>query len=693
MRKINSIEELEQTLHLLEIEQEYERSEYETLLTETSPAERQKNGVTWYPVQIDIEEVTSNERLILNIRTNPEKAKDHKFHSGQTVSIFTNKEGLSKEERKEYRVYGTIRKLKDETMLVMISESEMPDWFDEGKLGVDLFYNETSYNEMKFALSKVIAASKNRLADLREILLGYRQAYFEDQKFPPLTELNDSQNKAYSLALNAHDFALIQGPPGTGKTTTLVRIIKEAVREEKQVLVCAASNNAVDLLVEKLAALGVNVLRMGNPARVSENSEQYTFDAKLLSHPDYDTIQKYKKEALQIQKKAFKFKRNFGKAEREERTALRNEAKELFSIIRSLEVSIQKDILEKSEAICSTFVGITNSPASKMHFKTVFIDEATQALEPAAWIAVMRASRVIFCGDHKQLPPVVKSTEAVRGKLDVSLFEKIIFRLEKGNIGHASTPQVRKLLLSTGAGMDSTSSPQAPTQSKESLDSVSDSPFVLLDTQYRMNEEIMDFSNELFYHGHLKAHSSVKEKTLDAVCGYSERISPLCFIDTAGTDSEEELNEETLSISNPKEAELLLKHLTLCLEKWNWSAKQKSEIKIGILSPYNDQIKTLRDLFDKTNLQKEYSIEISTIDSFQGREMDIIYISLVRSNDEADIGFLSDIRRMNVAMTRAKLRLVVLGDSGTIGNHEFYKKFLEHVELHDSYESAWDYHE
>ncbi|MBK9503382.1 MAG: C-terminal helicase domain-containing protein [Leptospiraceae bacterium] len=208
-----------------------------------------------------------------------------------------------------------------------------------------------------------------------------------------------------------------------------------------------------------------------------------------------------------------------------------------------------------------------------------------------------------------------------------------------------------------------------------------------------MNEEIMDFSNELFYHGHLKAHSSVKEKTLDAVCGYSERISPLCFIDTAGTDSEEELNEETLSISNTKEAELLLKHLTLCLEKWNWSAKQKSEIKIGILSPYNDQIKTLRDLFDKTNLQKEYSIEISTIDSFQGREMDIIYISLVRSNDEADIGFLSDIRRMNVAMTRAKLRLVVLGDSGTIGNHEFYKKFLEHVELHDSYESAWDYHE
>ncbi len=649
---MNSTEELEQTLHLLEVEQEYERSEYETLLSSTSPAERQKNGVTWYPVQIDIEEVTSNERLILNIRTNPEKAKDHKFHSGQTVSIFTNKEGLSKEERKEFRIYGTIRKLKDETMLVMISEPEIPDWFDEGKLGVDLFYNETSYNEMKFALSKVIAASKNRLAELREILLGYKEAYFEDQKFPPLPDLNDSQNKAYSLALNARDFALIQGPPGTGKTTTLVRIIKEAVKEERQVLVCAASNNAVDLLVEKLAALGVNVLRMGNPARVSENSEQYTFESKLYSHPDYETIQGYKKEALQIQKKAFKFKRNFGKEEREERIALKSEAKELFTLIRELEFSIQKDILQSSEAICSTFVGITNSPASKMHFKTVFIDEATQALEPAAWIAVCRASRVIFCGDHKQLPPVVKAPEAVRGKLDVSLFEKIIFRLEKEK---------------------------------------NDLPHQLLDTQYRMNKEIMDFSNELFYHGHLKAHASVKEKTLDQVCSYSERISPLCFIDTAGTDSDEELNEETLSLSNPKEAELLLKHLTLSLEKWNWNTKQKTEIKIGILSPYNDQIKTLRDLFDKTNLQKEYSIEISTIDSFQGREMDIIYISLVRSNDEGDIGFLSDIRRMNVAMTRAKLRLVVLGDSATIGNHEFYKKFLEHAELHDSYESAWDY--
>jgi predicted DNA helicase len=431
-----------------------------------------------------------------------------------------------------------------------------------------------------------------------------------------------------------------------------VRIIKEAVKEERQVLVCAASNNAVDLLVEKLAELGVNVLRIGNPARVSENSEQYTFESKLYSHPDYETIQGYKKEALQIQKKAFKFKRNFGKEEREERIALKSEAKELFTLIRELEFSIQKDILQSSEAICSTFVGITNSPASKMHFKTVFIDEATQALEPAAWIAVCRASRVIFCGDHKQLPPVVKSPEAVRGKLDVSLFEKIIFRLENEK---------------------------------------NDLPHQLLDTQYRMNEEIMDFSNELFYHGHLKAHASVKEKSLDQVCSYSERISPLCFIDTAGTDSDEELNEETLSLSNPKEAELLLKHLTLSLEKWNWNTKQKSEIKIGILSPYNDQIKTLRDLFDKTNLQKEYSIEISTIDSFQGREMDIIYISLVRSNDEGDIGFLSDIRRMNVAMTRAKLRLVVLGDSATIGNHEFYKKFLEHAELHDSYESAWDY--
>ncbi len=652
VRKINSTDELEQTLHLLETEQEYERSEYETLLSETSPAERQKNGVTWYPVQIELEEVTSNERLILSIRTNPEKAKNHKFHSGQTVSIFTNKDGLSKEEKKEFRIYGTIRKIKDETMLVMISDSEMPDWFDEGKLGVDLFYNETSYNEMKFALSKVIGATRNRLAELREILLGYKETYFEDQKFLPVPELNDSQNKAYSLALNARDFVLIQGPPGTGKTTTLVRIIKEAVVTEKQVLVCAASNNAVDLLVEKLSELGVNVLRIGNPARVSENSEQYTFDAKLLSHPDYDTIQKYKKEALQIQKKAFKFKRNFGKAEREERTALRNEAKELFSIIRSLEFTIQKDIVEKSEAICSTFVGITNSPASKMHFKTVFIDEATQALEPAAWIAVMRANRVIFCGDHKQLPPVVKSPEAVRGKLDVSLFEKIIFRLEKEK---------------------------------------NEVPHQLLDTQYRMNEEIMDFSNEIFYQNQLKAHSSVKEKTLDQVCNYSERISPLCFIDTAGTDSEEELNEETLSIFNFKEAELLLKHLTLCLEKWNWNSKQKSEIKIGILSPYNDQIRILRGLFDKTNLLKDYNIEISTIDSFQGREMDIIYISLVRSNNGDDIGFLSDIRRMNVAMTRAKLRLVVLGDSATIGNHEFYKKFLEHVELHDSYESAWDY--
>lgn len=661
---MNSIEELENTLQLLELEQEYERSEYETLLSETSPAERQKNGVTWYPVQIELEEVTSSERLILSIRTNPEKAKNHKFHSGQTVSIFTNKEGLSKDEKKEYRIFGTIRKIKDETMYVMIPESEMPDWFDEGKLGVDLFYNETSYKEMKFALSKVISASNNRLADLREILLGYKETSVELQKNPIVKELNDSQNLAYSLALNTRDFSLIQGPPGTGKTTTLVRIIQEAVKDEKQVLVCAASNNAVDLLVEKLSELGVNVLRIGNPARVSENSEAFTFEAKLHSHPDYDTMLQYKKEALQLQKKAFKFKRNFGKAEREERTALKNEAKELFGIIRNLEFTIQKDILDKSEAICSTFVGITNSPASKMYFKTVFIDEATQALEPATWIAIMRANRVIFCGDHKQLPPVVKSPEGIRGKLDVSLFEKIIFRSEQNNsnqskdITHTSNMKI---------------------------------PYILLDTQYRMHEEIMEFSNELFYSNHLKADISVKNKTLDQVCGYIDRISPLCFLDTAGSDSEEKLNEETLSISNRREAEILISHLKLCLENWNLNSEVRNKISIGVLSPYNDQIIILRDLLEETKLASIYNIEISTIDSFQGREMDIIYISLVRSNEVGEVGFLSDTRRMNVAMTRAKLRLVVIGDSSTIGNHEFYKKFLEHAELHDSYESIWDY--
>jgi len=284
----------------------------------------------------------------------------------------------------------------------------------------------------------------------------------------------------------------------------------------------------------------------------------------------------------------------------------------------------------------------------------VFVDEATQALEPASWIVINRAQRVVLCGDHKQLPPVVKSQEAIRGKLEVSLFEKILFRLEKES-------------------------------------SLKLFPYKLLNVQYRMHEEIMDFSNEFFYHNQLTAHSSVKDKTLDQACDYSERISPLCFIDTAGTDSDEELNEETMSISNPKEAELLLKHLELSLEKWNWNAEIKSKISIGILSPYNDQIQKLKSLFENSKLVSKYNIEISTIDSFQGREMDIIYISLVRSNDEGEIGFLSDVRRMNVAMTRAKLRLVVLGDSATIGNHEFYKKFLEHVELHDSYESAWDY--
>ncbi|HMV43075.1 MAG TPA: IGHMBP2 family helicase [Leptospiraceae bacterium] len=669
---MNSTDELQELYRLLEIEQEYERNQYETLLSETSPAERQKNGVTWYPVQIELEEVTSSERLILSIRIHPDKAKDHKFHSGQTVSIFTNKEGLSKEDKKKFRTYGTIRKIKDEVMYVMLSESEMPDWFEEGKLGVDLFYNETSYEEMKFALTKVMAASKNRLAELREIILGYKETSIEKEKFPIVKELNTSQNEAYAMALNAKDFAVIQGPPGTGKTTTLVQIIKEAVEREKRVLVCAASNNAVDLLVEKLAYEGVNVLRIGNPARVLESSQDYTFDAKIYSHPDFEKLQDYKKEVLQIKKKAYKFKRNFGKEQREERIALKSEAKELMGIIRDLEINIEKDIVDKAEAICSTFVGITNSPASRIHFQTVFIDEATQALEPAVWISILRANRVIFCGDHKQLPPVVLSPDAARGKLDVSLFEKILYRLER---------TVRQ---------NNTEVQKEDKTSKGNL--ISSFPFVLLDTQYRMHEEIMNFSNEYFYHGKLIAHESVKNRTLDSVFGYSEKIPALRFIDTAGTDSEEILNEENLSLENPKEAELLFKQIQIDLEKWNWNELNRKKISIGILSPYNEQIKTLKDRFEETNLSKKYDIEISTIDSFQGREKDIIYISLVRSNEVGEIGFLSDTRRMNVAMTRARMRLVVIGDSSTIGNHEFYKKFLEHVEKYNSYESAWDYY-
>jgi len=524
---------------------------------------------------------------------------------------------------------------------------ELPDWCDDGKLGMNLLFDESSYREMDIALEKVINASNNRLAHLRDVMYKLKEPQM--QKLDPflyIPNLNKSQNQAVLTILAARDIAIIHGPPGTGKTTTLVQAIRQTLFSEKQVLVCSSSNTAVDLLTEKLHREGITVLRLGNPARISEEVLMNTLDAKVAAHESYKDLKSYRKTAEEYFRMAGKYKRTFGKEEREQRQLFYQEARKILHDARVLEDYIISEQFDKAQVIACTPVVSSGRMMRDKQFSTVFIDEAAQALEPMCWIPISRSNRVVFAGDHFQLPPTVKSKAAEAQGLKETLFERAM-----------------------------------------KIQNVS----VMLNTQYRMHEHIMNFSNKKFYEENLKADISVKETLLDTQDLLLN--TALDFIDTAGCGYTEIINPESLSIANPEEAQLLIKHLKMVLAQIALSKDAGKRITIGIISPYKEQVQYLTNQINADEELEPYKskIAIKTVDGFQGQERDIIYISMVRSNDQREIGFLSDIRRMNVALTRAKKKLVVIGDSATIGNHSFYKDFLDYAESIGAYKSAWEF--
>jgi ATP-dependent RNA/DNA helicase IGHMBP2 len=530
---------------------------------------------------------------------------------------------------------------------LVLTIDELPDWAYEGRLGLNLLFDENSYKEMEIALHKVLVAENSRLAQLREVLLGRKIPAFEKVDASiSIPFLNPSQNQAVQNCLAAKEVAIIHGPPGTGKTTTLVQTIIRTLSFEKQVLVCSPSNTAVDLLTEKLAEQGIDVLRLGNPVRISESLVSKTLDARIMAHPSYKDLKQFRKLAEEYRSMAQKYKRKFGREEREQRNLLFAESKKILHEAASLEDFIIEENFEKTQVIACTLVVSANRHLRHKQFSTVFIDEAAQALEPACWIPITRADKVVFAGDHFQLPPTIKSKTADVKGLGKTLFEKCM-----------------------------------------GLNQVS----VLLDTQYRMHSNIMQFSSSVFYDNKLKADNSVATRTLSIDQSNELLGSPFDFIDTAGCGFTEVLNPESLSTSNPEEAVLLLKHLSFLLE--HASLQEDRKLTIGIISPYKDQIEILTDLLPGYPVLEKFQkqIAIKTVDGFQGQERDIIYISMVRSNDNGEIGFLNDTRRMNVAMTRAKKKLVVIGDSATLGYHPFYKKFLDYVDSIKAYKSAWEF--
>jgi ATP-dependent RNA/DNA helicase IGHMBP2 len=648
--------ELQQLLLLLKIEQEEDFKNYQQYISQTPLNERRKQGFCWYPVKINYSEIGTGEVIYISVERTSFTGESHAFSVGSMVSFFCNfphnTEEKSTNGKQANSISGVIAAIWQNTMKIALHTDELPDWIDDGKLGVDILFDNISYKEMEKALNQVITAEKGRIVQLREVILGEKNANFKPLKFDiQLPQLNESQNQAINNVLSAQEIAIIHGPPGTGKTTTLIQAIRLVLKNQENpqtLLVSAPSNTAVDLLTEKLAQQGISVVRIGNPARMAEEVQQHTLDNHINSHPLFKNLKQYRKDAENFRLMAGKYRRNFGADEREQKRLLYAEAKKLLKEASDVEKYITKDILDKAEVVTTTLVGAANHALAGRRFGTVFIDEAAQALEPATWIPILRAEKVVLAGDHWQLPPTVKSMEADRKGLSKTLFEKSILRHQK-----------------LGNPVD-----------------------VMLRTQYRMNEAIMQFSNEQFYENQLLAAPKVKHWQV------GKEIAPIEFVDTAGCGYEESPNRESGSTANPEEAKLLFRHLENLLEAEMFVQEDNKPISIGIISPYKAQVHLLKEELANLNTKKLahlFSIEVNTIDSFQGQERDIIYISLVRSNEKGEIGFLKDTRRMNVAMTRARKKLVIIGDSATLASFPFYNHLLAYAERIGAYRTAWEW--
>jgi ATP-dependent RNA/DNA helicase IGHMBP2 len=631
--------QLHKTWELLKMERQADLEQYRQKVLLVPLHRKTKEGKCWYPVTLKRDYIGTGERLIIEVERTNHLDQPHVFQSGKMVSVFSNAKGSPD----KHYIGGVINYVRDNLMVITVNGDDLPEWIDDNLLGIDLMFDEMAYREMEGAMKAVIKAEDSRVAELRDTLLGYRVPVTSPQlpatgNRQPVTNLNESQQQALQKVLEANDVAIIHGPPGTGKTTTLVQAIKQTVKIERQALVCAPSNAAVDLLVEKLSGQGLNVVRIGHPARVTEQSLSKTLDARIAMHDHFKELRALRKKMEQVRSKAFKFKRNFGYAERQERNLLRQEAKALKADADVLEFYIINDILNTSDVVACTLVGSSHPMLRGKRYKTVFIDEAAQALEPACWIPILRAERVVLAGDHQQLPPTIKSVEAAREGLAKTLFEKCIER-----------------------------HPQSAS---------------MLQVQYRMNEHIMQFSSDYFYHGALIADESVKHHAVND-------LPPIDFVDTAGCGYNETQDPETLSRYNEEEAQVLIRQLEkliqdVGIEAWSFT--------LGIITPYSAQVERLSKLAEASEeLSAIHSfININTVDAFQGQERDIIAISFVRSNDKGEIGFLGDIRRTNVAITRAKKKLIMVGDSATLGTHDFYTALLEYVQQKEFYRSAWE---
>lgn len=545
------------------------------------------------------------------VRTD-DKEIEHSFEYGRPVCFFR----VGGEGSIHYFNWSVqISYVQDDKMVVILPNPEaLIELQHANTFGVQLYFDETSYKAMFAAITSVMNAKNNRLAHLRDVLLG-KNAAMERHLMPiRFPWLNSTQEEAVNKVLRAKDVAVVHGPPGTGKTTTLEEAICETLQRENQVLVCAQSNTALDWIAEKLVDRGISVLRIGNPTRVNDKMLSFTYERRFEAHPDYPELWSIRKAIRDMQ-------RSMRRKNQDERETIRNRMSRLRFRATELELAIDASLFDQARVVASTLIGASNRVLESHRFTSLFIDEAAQALEAACWVAINKADRVVFAGDHFQLPPTIKCLEAAKGGLSETLMQKVATR--------------KPLAVS------------------------------LLKIQYRMHDDIMGFPSAWFYNDELIAAAEVKNR---GILAYD---TPLVWINTDDSDSSEAQLEGSLSKINKTEANVLIETLHEYIEKIGKERILDEKIDFGLISPYKAQIQYIRSLIKKDGYFKPFKklITVHTVDGFQGQERDVIVISLVRSNNEGQIGFLQDLRRMNVAITRARMKLIILGNASTLTKH------------------------
>ena len=624
-----AIQELQRQKMLLQMEYYTEKEAFRKQTEATGLLRKVKRGDAWFPLSVGRSYYNSMNQMALEVRRTADQDIEHNFEFGRPAIFFTlQKVNGEIKERLHYFNFSCVVSYVDGDNMVVI----LPDagrvidlQHAQGQVGVQLFFDETSYKCMFDALDRVINAKGNRLAYLRDLFYSGQQAQrftFESQRFP---WLNPTQERAVNEVLWAKDVAVVHGPPGTGKTTTLVEAINETLMKESQVLVCAQSNMALDWISEQLVDRGINVLRIGNPTRVNDKMLGFTYERRFESHPDYPQLWAIRKAIRELRSHRKRGDERF-----------HQKFEHLKARATELEIRINSNLFDEARVVASTLVGSANRVLEGMKFGTLFIDEAAQALEAACWIPMRRVTRVVLAGDHCQLPPMVKSIAALKAGLGKSLMERIV----------EHKPDV----------------------------------VTLLKIQYRMNEKIMKFSSDWFYHGEVESAPQTRNR------GILDLDEPIEWRDSKVDDEEGDSGEsfvgESFGRINKAEAQLTLDTLEDYFKKIGKQRILDEHIDVGVISPYRAQVQYLRRLIRKRESFKPYrhSISVNTVDGFQGQERDIILISLVRSNDQGQIGFLNDLRRMNVAITRARMKLIILGDKATLCRHPFYRKLNEAIE-------------